>query len=104
MAPPLTYFAGDDRPAWQATVTVNGTADDLSTGFTFTVKIIKNNTVLLTKVNGISGAAGGVVTVAWTPNELALSPGKYVAQLNVTRTADVTDWTVTELLIIRPRY
>lgn len=104
MAPPIYYFAGDDRPAWRATVMVNGTFDDLSTGFTFTVKIVKDGTVLLTKVNGISGAAGGVVTVAWTPNELDLVPGTYVAQLNVTRTADVTDWTVVELLIIRPRY
>jgi hypothetical protein len=102
----LTYFRADERPAWQATVTVNGVADDLSTGHTFQVKAATAadpDTAVLTKSTGIAGAAGGVVTVSWAPNELDLEPGRYVVQLKVSRTSDAHEWTVRESMLIRPR-
>lgn len=101
----ISYYAGDERPAWVPTVTVNGVTDDLSTGHTFQVKVIdRTGAVVLTKTTNITGATGGVVTVAWAPNELALPEGGYTAQLKASRTADSAEWTVTEPLHIKPRY
>lgn len=102
----LTYFRGDERPAWVHTETVNGVADDYSSGFTFEVKlatVAAPGTAVLTKTTGITGAAAGVVTVAWAPNELDLTPGRYTAQLKITRTADNHELTVQEPLTIAAR-
>jgi len=99
----LTYFAGDERPDWKATVTVNGVADDMGTGYTFTARIAADlsSAAVLTKTTGITGAASGVVTVAWAAGDLALTPGTYVATLTARRTSDSRDWTVSEPLIIK---
>ncbi len=100
----LSYFSGDERPAWVATVTINGTADDMSSGYTFEVKVLdSSDSVVLTKTTNITGAASGVVTVAWVPNELALAAGDYTAQLKAIRTADSAEWTITEMLRVAAR-
>lgn len=101
----LSYFQGDERPAWVATITVNGASDDYSTGHTFTVKVAtaRSATPVLSKTSGITGGTGGAVTVAWASNELNLTPGLYVAQLTVTRTADSAELTVEETLEILDR-
>lgn len=101
----LVYFEGDERPAWAATVTVNGVADDMSTGYTFRVLIYldANTTPVLTKTTNITGAAAGLVTVAWAPGDLAIDPAQYVAQLTATRTSDSAEWTVTEPVLINAR-
>ena len=102
----LTYFRGDERPAWVHTETVNGVADDYSSGFTFEVKLATAaapGTAVLTKTTGITGASGGVVTVTWAPNELDLTPGRYLAQLKITRTADSHELTIQKPLTIALR-
>ena len=102
----LTYFRGDERPAWQSTTTVNGVADNYSTGHTFEVKLATAaapGTAVLTKTTGITGASGGVVTVTWAPNELDLAPGRYLAQLKITRTADSHELTIQKPLTIALR-
>ena len=100
----LTYHVGDERPAWIETVTVNGTADNMATGYTFSVKVATalDATAVLTKTTGITGAANGVITIAWTAGELDLDPGTYVAVLTATRTSDGAAWTYVESLRILP--
>lgn len=102
----LQYRRGDERPAWVATVTVNGTADDMTTGYTFQVRIhaaTDTTNVALTKTTNIAGGAAGLVTVTWVANELDIAPGLYVAQLKASRTADSAEWTITEEVRIKPR-
>ncbi len=105
----LEYFDGDERPAWVPTVTVNGATEDMSSGFTFQVKIHTAGDptdVKLTKTTNITGAAAGVITVAWASNELALgvtTPTTYMAQLKATRIADSAEWTIDQPILIRPR-
>lgn len=101
----IEYFAGDERPYWEPTVTVGGVAEDLSTGYTFEVNVAASAsaTPALTKTTGITGAAGGVVTVAWATGDLALTAGTYVVQLTATRTSDSKDWTIQDHLIIKAR-
>lgn len=100
----LSYFAGDERPDWQATVTVNGTTDNMSSGYTFEVKVATalDATAVLTKTTGITGAANGVVTVSWADGDLAITPGTYVVTLTASRTSDSREWTISETLRILP--
>lgn len=102
----IEYKQADERPAWRATVTdLNGTPiDDLSSGFTFQVKVVKDGITTLTKTTGITGAIGGVVTVAWAPNELDITAGVYRVQLKAQRIADLYEWTIEDSLLIRQRY
>ncbi len=92
----LTYYRADERPYWQPTVTVSdSTANDLSSGHTFTVLIKKGSqTPLVTKTTGITGAVDGVVTVAWSTSDLDITPDRYRCLLTVRRTSDTRDWTV----------
>lgn len=101
----IEYYAGDELPYWEATVTVGGAVPDLSSGYTFEVNIATSATAtpVLTKTSGISGSSAGVVTVAWAAGELALTAGTYVVQLTATRTSDSKDWTIQDRLIIKPR-
>lgn len=98
----LTYHRGDERPAWEATVTVNGSAPDLSSGYTFAVKLAAtpDGTAVLSKTTGITGSASGVVTVAWAAGDLDITAGTYVAQLRATSSS--LDWTVEDTLVILP--
>lgn len=101
----ISYHQADERPAWVATVTINGTGDNMSSGYTFSVKVAASPTATaaLTKTTNITGAAGGVVTVAWAPNELDIEPGLYIVQLKASRTSDSAEWTVEDTLEIKPR-
>lgn len=102
----LTYHRADERPYWQSTVTVNGTADDMSSGYTFTAKILASldaSSASTTKTSGITGATGGVVTVAWSGSDLDLAPGNYIATLTAKRTSDNAEWTITEPVKILAR-
>jgi hypothetical protein len=100
----LAYFRGDERPAWATTITINGTADDMTSGYTFQVKIFQRiASPVLTKTTNIAGATGGLVTVTWVANDLDIAPGNYTAQLKATRTADTAEWTITEDLLIKAR-
>jgi hypothetical protein len=102
----IEYFAGDERPYWEATVTVDGVAEDLTSGYTFEVNIAPTATTTpstVVKTSGITGAAAGVVTVAWATGELAIATGTYVVQLTATRTSDSKDWTIQDKIKIKPR-
>lgn len=98
----LRYHRGDERPAWQATVTVNGAAPDLSSGYTYALKLASSpdGTAVLTKTTGIAGDASGVVTVTWAAGDLDLTPGTYVAQLRATSSS--LDWTISDTIVILP--
>lgn len=103
----IEYFASDERPAWQATVTIDGATEDLSTGHTFEVNIAPRHdptVTALTKTQGITGSAEGVVTVQWEPDDLDLDPGGYLVQITVTRTSDSYEWTIQEALNIKQRF
>lgn len=78
----------------------DGAVIDLSTGWTFTVKIAlasAPNTVLVTKSSGITGAATSPnVTVDWSTSDFTtLTPAAtgtgYVAHLYARRTSDSKD-------------
>lgn len=101
----LSYFRSDELPQWQATIEHNGTSPDFSSGWTFQVKVAEQatGTVVLTKTTNITGATGGVVTVAWASGELDVEPGRYRAQLKATRTSDGGEATVSELLTVKAR-
>ncbi len=105
----LEYFQADERPAWAATVTVNGVGDDMSTGYTFVVKIHTPSDptdVKTTKTTGITGGASGLVTVARSGSDLDITvttPTTYMAQLKATRVADSAEWTIDQPILIRPR-
>jgi hypothetical protein len=101
----LDYFAGDERPYWETTVTIDGAADDMTTGYTFEVALAATptSTPVLSKTTGITGGADGVVTTAWAVVDLDVPPGRYVAHLTATRTADSLQWTVDEVVNIKRR-
>jgi hypothetical protein len=101
----LEYHQNDERPYWRATVEVDGAYDDMSSGYTFEVNVAATDTSVpvVTKTTGITGAAEGVVTVAWAPGDLDIDAGRYVIQLTATRTADTKDWTIQDKIRIKPR-
>lgn len=102
----LTYFRADERPSWEATVTVNGTAENMTSGFTFVCKLATvqaPTTAVLTKTSGITGGASGLVSVTWSGTDLDLTPGDYIAQLKASRTSDSAEWTVAESVRILAR-
>jgi len=97
----LRYHRGDERPGWVATVTVNGTADNMATGYTFAVRVQQGDaTPVLTKTTNITGAAAGVVTVLWADGDLDIPVGTYKALLVATRSSDSAEWTVQETITI----
>jgi hypothetical protein len=76
---------------------------DLSTGYTFVVKLgAAAQTALLTKTTGVTGAVGAGVspsgtpnlTIAWTANELAAIPvGVYQLDVTATQAGLARIWT-----------
>lgn len=101
----LGYFQGDERPYWEATVTVDGVGEDMTSGYTFEVNIAATptSTPVLTKTGGIVGGPDGVVTVGWAVDDLDLEAGTYFIQLTATRTSDSKDWTVQDKIKIKSR-
>ena len=104
----IEYFAGDERPYWQPTITIEGVSEDLSSGFTFEVNIGKRrgrrlDDPVVTKTSGITGFPDGLVVVAWAVGELAIAAGDYAVQLTVIRTSDGRDYTIEDTITINPR-
>lgn len=101
----IEFFAGDERPYWEATVRVSGELDDMTSGYTFEVNLATSlgATPTLTKTAGITGGPAGAVTVAWAVGELEIPVGTYYAQLTATRTADNKDWTIQDKIKIKSR-
>lgn len=102
---PLVYSQDDERPDWEGTVVVNGATEDLTTGFSFTVRLTRQATaaVALEKDTGITGGPAGAFAVAWAPGELGIPIGRYHASLTAKRTADDRDWTVHQVIDIVTR-
>lgn len=90
----IRYHTTAERPALEMWILDDdGTLIDFSTGYSFTLKIGNTgDTALLTKTTGITGAAGAGteptgtpnVSVAWTADELDITPGAYTLQLTAT--------------------
>lgn len=99
----LSYYAGDELPAWEGTVTLNGTPPDISTGWTFTVSLTAPGKTTVTKTSGITGTADGVFTVQWAAGELDIDPGPWAVQLTAFRTADSRQFTVKDSIQISER-
>lgn len=93
----------DEDPAWIATVTVNGTALDYSTGYTFTVYLRKDGTNVLTKTTGITGAAAGVITTTWAVGDFNIAVGTYAVLLVIQRTSDSREHTVQDSVAVVAR-
>lgn len=101
----ITYFQNDERPYWQPTVTIDGVAEDMSSGFTFEVNIALTLATepVLTKTTGIAGGPDGLVVVGWAVGDLDVDPGTYFVQLTATRTSDSKDWTIQDKIKIKQR-
>lgn len=110
----ITLHVNDEIAQWVPTITVNGTTPDYSSGYTFTCYVVDKEagTTLLTKTTGITGAASGVVTVAFTGAELSGAgitatfgnPVDYLLYLVPRRTSDSADGpTIEETLQMRWR-
>lgn len=99
----LNYHQGDELPAFEATITLNGQTVDFTTGWTFTVKLTAPGQTTVTKTSGITGASTGTITVAWAAGELNITPGRWRLQLTATRTADQRQFTIQDEVVIKPR-
>lgn len=110
---PVELHTSDEHAQWPVTITVNGTKLDYSTGYTFTCYVVSSaGSTLLTKTTGITGAANGQITVAFTGAELATAtvtatfnnPVTYKLYLVPRKTSDSSDGpTVEETLTMRWR-
>jgi hypothetical protein len=110
----ITVHSNDEQPLWVATVSVNGTLPDYSTGHSFTCVVTTTAGVtLLTKTTNITGSVGGVITVTFTSGELsgagatatfAVNNVIYVMFLTPRRIADSADGpTIQETLLMKWR-
>jgi len=72
---------------WEEQLTATTWANlDLSTGYTFTLRLVDSDNVdVLTKTTNITGADGSVV-VAWAVGDLDLTPGTYTLRLSALET------------------
>lgn len=87
----LTYVTTAERPGWDIWWREStGALIDFSAGYTFTLKIgSRGEAAKLTKTTGISGGTGSGTKSAGTPNlavtfspgELAITRGVYLAQI-----------------------
>ena len=91
----VRYYVTADRPALELwLIDDDETLVDLSSGYTFTLKVgSPGSTGLLSKTSGITGAAGAGIeptgtpncVVTWTAGEIATLPiGRYTATLTAT--------------------
>lgn len=99
----LHYFRGDELGSWEGTVTINGTAPDLTSGWTFTATLSKAGETTLTKTSGITGSTGGAFTVVWAAGELNRAQGDWRAQMTGRRVSDHAEFTVQDTVSISPR-
>lgn len=99
--PTFEYVVGADAPSLGLFVRENGQLIDLSSGYTYSLKVVDQagGTVQFTKTSGITGATGSGLPPGGTPNlviqwattgELnSLTGGKrYLAQVTITAGAD----------------
>lgn len=103
----ISYFQNDELPVWEPTVELNGETPDFTVGYTFKAKARLDGTtgdLALDKTAGIFGFTEGRVQVQWAPGELNIAPGLYDLQLTAKRISDDREWTVGEMLIIKPRF
>ena len=99
----LVMRRGDELPAWSETVTIDGTAPDFSTGWTFTVTLSKSGENDITDAAGILGLDDGQIQVQWAVGALDITPGTWRVALVGKRTSDDREFTVRERLWIGPR-
>lgn len=90
MSTTFTYRRGAERPTitlpWQEQTGLSTWADlDLSTGYTFSLALSKENdgTTALTKTTGVTGQNGSVL-VSWEADDLDIEPGTYQLKLRAT--------------------
>ena len=105
----------DEHAQWPATIVYNGSKLDYSTGYTFTCAVVNQSTgaTMLSKTTGVTGAANGLITVAFTGAELATAsvtatfaatPQTYLLYLTPRKVSDSSDGpTVEETLVMRWR-
>jgi len=97
-----TYFTGNTLPAWQITREISGATPDFSTGWTFVVKRIDVDGTATTCSATVTGAAGGVITVAWAPTDLA-TPGRYRIQCTATQSGSGNQITTEDTIEIKAK-
>lgn len=109
----IELHTSDEHAQWLVTIVYNGNRLDYSTGYTFTCYVVNaSGSTLLTKTTGITGAASGQITVAFTGAELSSggvtatfnNPVTYKLFLVPRKTSDSSDGpTVEETLTMRWR-
>lgn len=92
----FTFTTGAELPGltlpWQEETAPRVWTDlDLSTGYTFTLLLVRpSGTIALTKTTGIFGAVGSVI-VGWATDELDIPAGSYVLKLRARETGTGKD-------------
>jgi hypothetical protein len=94
----LKYHKSAERPEAQLWILDDdGSLIDFATGYSFSLKIGQlGSPAVVTKTSGITGATGaGIeptgtpnVTVAWSFDELSITPGLYTWQLTATNSGN----------------
>jgi len=92
------YRAGDELPGitlpWQEQTGPNTWADlDLSTGYTFTVRLLPISGADAVTVNATVTGYNGGVTIDWAVDDLAIAPGFYELDVVAHETATNKDRT-----------
>jgi hypothetical protein len=80
----------------------NGTLIDFSSGYTFTLEISRNGTIVASKTSGITGAATSPnVIIDWAAGEVAALSDLYDVRLIARRTSDSKDRPFPQRLTLR---
>lgn len=98
----LKYFRGDELPAWEASITLNGGVEDFTVGWGFSVTLTDSGGTEAT-VNPDFAPALGSVQVRWAVGDLDIDPGTWTAELTGTRDDDDRQFTISDTVLIRPR-
>jgi hypothetical protein len=90
MASNISYIQGAELDSLGIEIEQgDGTLVDMTTGWTFSLKVGTSGATAFTKTSGITGTVSGM-TVNWTVSgELnTLAPGAYIGEITATRTGD----------------
>lgn len=90
----IEYYKGAELPNVDITwLDSDGNVINFSSGYTFTVKVgTSGQAAILTKTSGITGlAAAPNIVIAWTTDELNITPGAYDLDIIARETATSKD-------------
>lgn len=91
----FTYRVGAELPGlilpWQEETAPDVWTDiNFTTGYTFTLELVRLGAVVVSKTSGLTGALGKVI-VSWDVGQLAIAVGAYSLKLRARETATTKD-------------